>query len=123
MIKRTVAVLARWSFATALYVGAIWLGIFGADQSRKDDQASAVGIDVAHRDRTARTLDLYPSTGWHIRSCFHRKGDLAFHEQPYHHFDVSTGRLGFFDVDVLSVASKSACERRIILPGGSGAQG
>jgi hypothetical protein len=123
MIKRTIAVLARWSFATALYVGAIWLGIFVADQSRKDDQPFAVGLDVANRERTIRTLDLYPWTGWHMQSGFHHKGEMAFEEQPYHDFDVSTGRLGFFDVDVLNVAPKAACERRIILTGGSGAQG
>jgi hypothetical protein len=123
MTRKNIVALARWSFAIALYLGAAWLGIFVADQLRKDDLPFAVGLDADNRERTIRTLDLYPWTGWHMQSSFHHKGDMAFEEQPYHDYDLSTGRLGFFDVDVLNVAPKAPCERRIILTGGSGAQG
>lgn len=48
---------------------------------------------------------------------------MPWESQPYRDFDVSTARLGFFDVDVLRQPSKADCERRIALIGGSGAQG
>ena len=83
----------------------------------------ALGLDAESRQRTIRTLDLYPWTGWQVQSDFHHRGDMPHEEQPYHDYDRTTGRLGFFDVDVLNIPPKAPCEKRIILIGGSGAQG
>ncbi len=123
MIRKNFLVLARWSWTIALYVAAAWAGVFIADQWRKNEMPVAVGLDVDSRERTVRTLDLYPWTGWQVQSNFHHKGDMPYEEQTYHDYDVSTSRLGFFDADVLNIAPKRPCERRIVLIGGSGAQG
>jgi hypothetical protein len=115
--------IGRWLLIAGLYIGAAWVGIFIADRWRAADLPVALGLDAESRERTIRTLDLYPWTGWQVQSDFHHKGDMPYEEQPYRDYDRTTGRLGFFDVDVLNVPPKAPCEKRIILIGGSGAQG
>jgi len=86
-------------------------------------QPDAPGHDLGARERTIRTLDLHPWTGWHVQPDFRHVGDMPWEAQAYRDYDIATARLGFFDIDVLNVAPKGACERRVALIGGSGAQG
>lgn len=68
-------------------------------------------------------MDLYPYSGLHVKSNLNIKGDLASEQQPYHDYEVTSGDLGFFDVAFSSIPPKQPNEIRILLVGGSGAQG
>jgi len=78
---------------------------------------------------TARTLELFPYDGWHIQANYHHQGPmpwegLTYAEKATNVFDVQTGAMGFFiDFDLDHPPDKAANEFRIVLIGGSGAQG
>jgi len=79
--------------------------------------------DLTEAELDFRTFDFYPYTGWHIQENIHHKGPLKGEEQGYD-YDLKSGSLGFFiDFDLLNPPEKEENEYRIILIGGSGAQG
>lgn len=81
-------------------------------------------IDMEANENTLRTLELFPYSGWHIQANFHHKGDMPWEHQPYKDYDVKSGSMGFFvDFDLNDPPPKGPNEFRIILIGGSGAQG
>jgi hypothetical protein len=74
--------------------------------------------------KTLRTFELFPYSGWHIQANFHHKGDMPWEHQPYKDYDVKSGSMGFFvDFDLNNPPPKKPNEFRVILIGGSGAQG
>jgi len=119
--------IAQIALVTAICLAALWGGLVVFERSILKRiggfQPDAPGHDVAATERTIRTLDLYPWTGWHVQHEFRHRGTMPWESQPYNDYDVATGRLGFFDHDVLAPPDKAQCERRVVLIGGSGAQG
>jgi hypothetical protein len=72
-----------------------------------------------------RYLRFYPYTGNHMTANYRHVGPMPWENQDfYKDFDVSSGDHGFFvDFDLDNPPPKAADEFRIILTGGSGAQG
>lgn len=74
-------------------------------------QTTLPGLDLDASQRSARTLELFPYEGWHMQA----KTSAG---------DFHLGAMGFaVDFDLRSPPEKLANEYRIILIGGSGAQG
>ena len=72
---------------------------------------------------TMRTFDYYPFTGVHVQQYMREKGRLVWTDY-YKDFDVVSGEYGFFiDFHLETPPPKDPHEIRIILTGGSGAQG
>jgi hypothetical protein len=70
------------------------------------------------------TFDLFPYEGWHLPANFLHRGALPRESQPYSDYTIQTGSMGFFvDFDLNNPPPKARDEFRIILTGGSGAQG
>jgi hypothetical protein len=82
------------------------------------------GFNPSMRTRDLATLDLYPYEMWHVQSNFAHTGPMP--SEGYHTEDIrlSSGDKGFFiDFKLDSPPRKEPNEIRIILTGGSGAQG
>ena len=72
---------------------------------------------------TMRTLEYYPFTGGHIQAYKHERGTLPW-SSFYDDFDVASGEYGFFiDFRLEAPPPKQDNEIRIVLTGGSTAQG
>lgn len=92
---------------------------------------SNLGFDVTSDKKTINTVDLYPYEGFHVQPNFHEYAIEKFPEQSdpkgpvkKHLVDIKTGDKGFFiDFDLANPPPKNKDEFRIILIGGSGAQG
>jgi hypothetical protein len=70
---------------------------------------------------TMRTFDFYPYTGHHIQANYHQVGPDVWNDQD---FDVKSGDHGFFvDFSIDDPPAKEPNEFRIVLIGGSAAQG
>jgi len=70
---------------------------------------------------TMRTFDFYPYTGQHIQAHYHQVGPDTWSNQD---FDVRSGDHGFFvDFPLDTPPAKQANEFRLVLIGGSSAQG
>ena len=75
-------------------------------------------------EKNILTLDLYPYTGWHVPSNFLHQGPMPWEQRGSSDFTIKSGPMGFFtDFDIRNPPKKTADEFRIILIGGSGAQG
>lgn len=115
----------RFTIGSIAFV--IWIGSFVGGLYLFDYFIAFRPGDMIHigSDTKANiyTLDLYPYTGWHIQPNFHYIGDLP-ENKPYHDFDIKSGDMGFFvDFPLNNPPAKVPGEYRIILIGGSGAQG
>jgi hypothetical protein len=75
--------------------------------------------------RTIHTLELFPFDGMHVQANFHHRGPMPWNDHtPEADFDIRTGDKGYFiDFSLEDPPPKAADEFRIILTGGSGAQG
>ncbi len=113
---------AMGTVALLITLGSLFAGLFAFDRFialRPGNLIQAVG----ERAATIYTLDLHPYTGWHIQPNFHHVGDLP-EMQAYHNYDLRSGDLGFFiDFPLFDPPPKAKGEYRIVLIGGSGAQG
>ena len=91
----------------------------------KQPSSNFPGQALEKTEKFIQTFDLYPYSGWHIQSNHHHIGDAPFeYKQPYSDYDIKSGPMGFFiEFDPASPPKKEANEFRIILIGGSGAQG
>ena len=68
-------------------------------------------------------LDLFPYEGWHVQGNFHQIGP-TYLDGAERFYDVRSGPMGFFtSINVAEPPPKQPNEFRIILIGGSGAQG
>ena len=116
-LLRRIAAFAYWPIAIAISVYAA-LFLFDRYYAAPLDQrilGEAGGAPL-------RELDLYPFTGFHVRANHHATGFLE-PGQPYKDFDVRSGDLGFFGIDFAQIPPKKQGEIRVVLVGGSGAQG
>jgi len=81
-------------------------------------------LGISNPYAAVRTLELHPFTGWHCLSHFHHVGPMPGEINGDRMFDVRSGPKGFFvDFDFDKPPKKKANEYRVILIGGSGAQG
>ncbi|HEY5999466.1 MAG TPA: SGNH/GDSL hydrolase family protein, partial [bacterium] len=87
--------------------------------------ASTTRADVSSTELTIRSLELFPYDGFHVQPNFHHRGPMPWElYTPDADFDVRTGDKGFFiDFSLEDPPPKAPDEFRIILIGGSGAQG
>lgn len=107
---------------TAAFVGAVKLAdiLLGVTTVNR----GVPGLDITEFTKTIRTLELYPFTGWHMQSRFTHKGPMTWEDNGNRNYDVRTGSKGFFiDFELDHPPEKLPNEYRIILIGGSGAQG
>jgi hypothetical protein len=76
-------------------------------------------------DKTIHTLELFPFDGFHVQANFHHRGPMPWNDfTPEADFDIRTGDKGYFiDFPLEDPPPKGADEFRIVLVGGSGAQG
>jgi hypothetical protein len=108
-------------FLIALLVGGLRLVdvVVGRRLVKTDTLSTAFG------QRTINTLELFPFDGMHVQANYHHRGPMPWNEHtPGADFDVRTGDKGYFiDFSLENPPPKAADEFRIILIGGSGAQG
>lgn len=105
----------------ALFVGGLKL----IDQVVANRNPPTQMFDAESTALTIRTLELYPYDGFHMQANFRHRGPMPWDDRnPNADFDVRTGDKGFFiDFPLDNPPAKGADEFRIILVGGSGAQG
>jgi hypothetical protein len=78
-----------------------------------------------YAERTVNTVELFPFDGMHVQANFHHRGPMPWNDYtPDADFDIRTGDKGYFvDFPLENPPPKAANEFRIVLIGGSGAQG
>jgi hypothetical protein len=105
--RRTLSLL----LLVGVNVGAALLALVLFDRYYQPGPLSLPGDDLTLGARTPFTLELFPYEGWHLQA-WSRDGDFRL------------GQMGFaVDFDLLSPPAKRPDEYRIVLIGGSGAQG
>ncbi|MBP89484.1 MAG: hypothetical protein CMJ64_22705 [Planctomycetaceae bacterium] len=125
LLRRLAVLFAKISFSVSIFLLAAFillkvydgfLGTFGS--------SSLPGLDIDSQETTIRTLELHPYTGWHAQSKFTHQGPMPWEREPDRNYEIRTGQMGFFlDFDLFDPPEKEDGEYRIILIGGSGAQG
>jgi hypothetical protein len=103
--------------AVVLAVMAVLLSVYDKTIARQ-----ALGFEDLWLDKPSmRTFDFYPYSGNHIQPHYHQVGPDTWNNQD---FDVRSGDHGFFvDFPLDTPPPKQANEFRLILIGGSAAQG
>ena len=83
------------------------------------------GLDMDSPHPTMRTLDWYPYEGWHLQAYAVHQGPMWWESTTWGKpTRVRAGQMGYFiDFDLDRPPPKQTNEFRIILIGGSGAQG
>lgn len=109
-------------FRAAAALGALLLAAKGADLllslERFDPAAPAA------RAPGLLTFEPYPYDGWHLPARYEHRGDFPREGKSYHDYTIRTGQMGFMtDFDLLSPPRKAKGEVRVLLTGGSAAQG
>ena len=107
--------------STILTIGALLLGLKLFDIYLMSQRHPRADEDVDQP--TMRTLDYYPFSGSQIQAYKREQGELTW-TKFYHDFDVVSGEYGFFiDFRLEAPPPKKDNEIRIVLTGGSAAQG
>jgi len=116
-----------WILLVLLNVPVLWgaARLFRSVASAGIEGQTDVGIDMNAEQPTMRTVDLYPYTGWHVQPHYHHRGNMEYEDDAFgNNFEVVSGDHGFFvDFSLDSPPPKLEGEVRIILIGGSAAQG
>lgn len=123
--RRIIKACLFWS-AYAIALAALFVGgLKLIDRRLGRTRVSNDWLDTESRKKTIRTLELFPYDGFHLQANFHHVGPMPWNEYtPEANFDVRTGDMGFMvDFRLESPPAKQENEFRIILTGGSGAQG
>jgi hypothetical protein len=106
----------------ALTIGALLLGLKLFDVYLQYHRHAAYADEDAD-EPTMRTMEYYPFTGGQIQAYKREQGKLAWSDF-YDDFDVASGEYGFFIAFRLETPPpKEDNEIRIVLTGGSAAQG
>jgi hypothetical protein len=117
--RRTLTV----SLMVLVNVVAILAGLKAYDYYLISSYRSAVP-DEDTDDPTMRTMDYYPYTGTHVQAYKRERGSEVLWDHTYDAYDVRSGEYGFFiDFPLEAPSSKAPNEIKIILTGGSAAQG
>jgi hypothetical protein len=121
ILVKTVRILAYGTALLVLFLG----GLAIIDRVVRGHKVSTTGFDTDSSQTTIRTLELFPYDGFHVQANFHHRGPLPWNDYtPEADFDIRTGDKGYFiDFSLEYPPPKAANEFRIILIGGSGAQG
>jgi hypothetical protein len=122
MLARLLRRIVSWSLAMVISAGAAFGAVLIFDRLIASGFQSALpGHDNAYVERTARMLDLYPYSGWHVQANT-KAGQLRPDATGLGEPDL--GPMGFaVDFDLLNPPAKQPGEFRIVVIGGSGAQG
>jgi lysophospholipase L1-like esterase len=117
--------LAFLSIYPLLLACLLVLGLKIVDRAAAMRQSPTKLLDTVAGEATIRTLELYPYEGFHVQANFHHRGPMPWDDKhPDADFDVRTGDRGFFvDFPLDDPPPKGKDEFRVILIGGSGAQG
>jgi hypothetical protein len=108
--------------SVTLTVGVLLLGLKAFDSYLLSHRHPATADDDADQP-TMRTLEYYPFTGGQIQAYKSERGKLPW-SKFYDDFDVTSGEYGFFiDFRLEAPPPKADNEIRIVLTGGSAAQG
>lgn len=113
----------------ALLCAATLLILFGliklADWRIGKQYTQFVNLDADVSVRTIRMLDLYPYDGFHVQAYTRHAGPMRWEQTTaFNGADVATGDKGYFiDFQLDNPPPKLTNEFRIVLFGGSGAQG
>src|SRR5580700_3948342 len=108
--------------SVTLTVGVLLLGLKAFDSYLLSHRHPATADDDADQP-TMRTLEYYPFTGGQIQAYKSERGKLPW-SKFYDDFDVTSGEYGFFiDFRLEAPPPKADNEIRIVLTGGSSAQG
>jgi hypothetical protein len=106
----------------ALTIGALLLGLKLVDVYLQYHRHAAYADEDAD-EPTMRTMEYYPFTGGQIQAYKREQGKLAWSDF-YKDFDIASGEYGFFiDFRLEAPPPKEDNEIRIVLTGGSAAQG
>jgi len=118
LMRRTLS----WSLVGLISVGAAFAAVFIFDRFIASGfQSGLPGHDNAYSVRTARMLELLPYSGWHMQANI-KAGQTPPDGSGLREPDL--GPLGFaIDFDPERPPAKTPGEFRIVLIGGSGAQG
>jgi hypothetical protein len=119
---RKVVFVALYACAMAgLLVGGLKL----VDSRVRLGSLDELGTTSAPAERTVNTVELFPFDGMHVQANFHHRGPMPWNDYtPDADFDIRTGDKGYFvDFPLENPPPKAANEFRIVLVGGSGAQG
>jgi lysophospholipase L1-like esterase len=108
--------------STVLTIGALLLCLKVFDVYLSSQRHAALADEDAD-EPTMRTLEYYPFTGGQIQAYKRERGKLPW-SNFYDDFDVTSGEYGFFiDFRLEAPPPKADNEVRIVLTGGSAAQG
>ena len=108
--------------STALTIGVLLLGLKLFDGYLLSHRHAALADEDAD-EPTMRTMEYYPFTGGQIQAYKRERGKLPW-SNYYDDFDVASGEYGFFiDFRLEAPSPKQDNEIRIVLTGGSAAQG
>ena len=118
LLRRTLS----WSLAVLISVGAAFGAVLIFDRFIASGfQSGLPGHDNAYTVRTARMMELLPYSGWHMQANI-KAGQTPPDGSGLREPDL--GPLGFaIDFDPERPPAKTPGEFRIVLIGGSGAQG
>jgi hypothetical protein len=119
LLRRTLAI----SLVVLVNVAAILAGLKAYDYYLISTYRAAVPDEDADHP-TMRTMDYYPYTGAHVQAYKRERGSAVLWDHTYDDYDVRSGEYGFFiDFPLEAPPAKAPNEIRIILTGGSTAQG
>lgn len=121
----------KWALALSVFTLSFYVLLSAYDRllslsarSGAPDRPVLPGLDRELVQKSIRTLELHPYTGWHVQSNFTHNGPMPWEDSEGKEYTVKTGPLGFFiDFDLEHPPAKEPNEYRIIVIGGSGAQG
>jgi hypothetical protein len=120
------AYFGRWMIFSAVMALALFLKPFDAIIQRYYSSAGLMILATNAPGYELHTLDVDPYVGFHPRANCAVKGPMPLEQNPfYRDFDVRSGDHGFFvdDLDLDNPPAKKPGEFRIVLIGGSAAQG
>ncbi|HEY5999016.1 MAG TPA: hypothetical protein VI078_06880 [bacterium] len=117
---RTTAIAAAWVAASVLLFAA---GLRVVDWAVGRDARISVALGAP--GTTIRTLELFPYDGFHVQANTRHRGPMPWEPQnPDADYDIRTGDKGYFiDFSLEDPPPKGPEEFRIVVVGGSGAQG
>lgn len=114
-----------YSLSIVMFAGILLGGLKLVDRAIGSRLPATPETDIAAATPTIRTLELYPYEGFHVQANFRHRGPMPWEKRfPAADYDVRSGDKGFFiDFQLDDPPPKLPGEVRIVLIGGSGAQG
>lgn len=117
--------MKRLKFIAICLLFALFVCYFGLKAIDARVGGALSGLDLSANHLTMRTLELHPYTGFHMQARVRHKGPMQWEATTaFLGADIVSGDKGYFiDFPLTNPPPKQSNEFRIILIGGSGAQG